>query len=252
MDNMNLQTVERALVVLELIAQQPLTPQALESALGLNRTTVARLIYTLASRGYIERDGRANRYKLGLKVVELGSIRLNQVELKTEASVYLRELSNKLNQVCHMGILSDGDVVYIDKVEPINTIRMFSQIGKRVPVHSTSLGKSLLSGIDDDKIIEILKDKGMQSFTPNTHTDIETMILEIARVRKNGYGVDDEENEDHIWCVSAPIKDYRNKIIAAISTSGHNRDSIKNSKSKEVILIKETAAKISKRMGYNE
>ncbi len=252
MDNMSLQTVERALKVLEIIAGGSMSSQEIETAMGLNRTTVARLIYTLLSNGYIEKDERTSKYKLGLKVVELGSLRLNQIELKTEAVPHLRELSMNLNQVCHMGVLVDGEVVYIEKIEPISTMRMFSAIGRRVPVHSTSLGKSLLSGLSNDEIVEILEDKGMKVFTKNTNEDIGSLLKEIELVNKNGYGIDDEENEENIWCISAPIKDYRNKVIAAISTSGQNREYLKDSNSIAIKYIKETAYKISKRMGYNE
>lgn len=250
MDNMTLQTVERALKILEIVAQMPLSQNEIGEQMGLNRTTTARLIHTLLSRSYLEFDAASNKYKLGLKVIELGCIKLNQLELKTEAVPFLRKLSLMLNQVCHMGILVDGEVVYIEKIEPITTIRMFSAIGKRVPVHSTSLGKALLSGLSNNEIISILKNKGMKSFTKNTLTNLDDIIKEVDRIRELGYGVDNEENEENIWCVSAPIKDYRNKIVAAISTSGHNEQSIKNESCQAIQLIKQTADSISERMGY--
>lgn len=250
MDNMNLQTVDRALMILEMIAQKPMTQAELEKETGFNRTTMGRLVYTLANRKYIEKDANTNRYGIGLKVVELGSIKLNQIELKTEAVPLLRELSQKVNQVCHMGVLNDGEVVYIEKIEPLTSIRMFSAIGKRVPVHATSLGKMLMSGLANTEIIKTLSDKGMEKFTVHTILNQASYLQEIEKVRTQGYAVDDAENEDDIYCVSAPIFDYRNRMIAAISTTGTNKAVLSAHGSKTIDAITDTALQVSKRMGF--
>lgn len=252
MENMTLQTVERALNILEMIAERPMTQKEMEMETGLNRTTISRLLSTLAKRKYIEKDPSGGRYKIGLKVVELGSVMLNQVELKTEALPYLRELTQNVGRVCHMGILSQGEVVYIEKIEPMTSIRMFSGIGKRVPVHSTSLGKVLLMDKSEVEILSILKDKGMQKFTENTITDIEDFQEEMKTVKKRGYAFDNGENEPGIYCVAAPIRDYRNKVVAAISTTGRDGSFVDNQESEIIRAVKRTAAEISKKMGYTE
>lgn len=181
MKNMILQTVERALNIVEMIAERPMTQKELENATGFNRTTLSRLLFTLSSRKYIQKDIDTGRYKVGLKVVEIGSVRLNQIELKTEALPYLRELSQSVSRVCHMGILSQSEVVYIEKIEPLTSIRMFSGIGKRVPVHSTSLGKALLFDKSDSEILDILGEKKMQKFTDNTISDTNTFLKEMNK-----------------------------------------------------------------------
>jgi len=248
MENMTLQTVERALMVLEIISVQPKSQKELEQATGFNRSNVRRLVFTLMNKGYIEKDS-SGKYTLGLKVVELSSIRLNQVELKTEAAPLLRELSLKTNQVCHMGIYSKGEVVYIEKIQPINSISMYSSIGVRIPVYLSSMGKVLLSQFDDEEVKRILKSTHMEKRTKNTHTDIGAVLDEVRNVRKNGYAVDNEENEDNIFCIGAPVYDYRKKIIAAISTTGNNREYL-SLDSGIIALVKNTAEEISKRIGY--
>ena len=249
-NNMTLQTVDRALAVLEMLAIQPMSIQELEVKTGLNRTTVARLVQTLAAREYIEKAEQSNRYRIGLKVVEIGSIRLNQMELKTEAIPFLRELSQKLNQVCHMGQLSHGEVVYIEKIEPIASIRMYSAIGKRVPMHTTSLGKMLASDLTDEAVREILKTKGMRRYTDHTIVDMDVYIDEISRVRQQGFAMDNAENEADIYCIAAPVRDYRGKMIAAISTTNTTH---KRPPDADVIeMVKSTAQNISARMGYNQ
>ena len=255
MDNMTLQTVDRALTLMEMIAEEPITQQEIEQKTGLNRTTVSRLLTTLMLRKYIEKN-EANRYQIGLKAVEIASLRLNQIELKTEAVPLLRQLSMKLGQVCHIGMLSDGEVVYIEKIEPVSSIRMFSAIGKRVPVHSTSLGKVLASGLNDDEIKEIFKQKGMEQLTENTITDPEEYIREIHTVREKGFAEDREENEMGIRCIAAPVRDYRNQIVAAISTSGYQTPMTTEYGEPVRRQVMETAKEISLRLGmrhdYND
>ncbi|MEX1377474.1 MAG: IclR family transcriptional regulator [Eubacteriales bacterium] len=251
MENMTLQTVERALMVLEIISTQPRSQKELEDITGFNRSNVRRLVFTLLKNGYIEKSASTNKYKLGLKLVELSSLRLNQVELKTEAVPMLRELSMQTNQVCHMGIYSHGEVVYIEKIQPINSISMFSSIGKRLPVYNSSMGKVLLSQFSDEEVISILKSIEIKKITKNTHTKIDDILKEVQQARKDGYAVDNEENEEHIFCVGAPIYDYRNKIVAAISTSSDSRGSIDKG-SAIVSKVKNTAYEISKCLGYNK
>ena len=250
MENMTLQTVERALMVLEIISVQPKSQKELEEATGFNRSNVRRLVFTLMNKGYIEKD-TSGKYTLGLKVVELSSIRLNQVELKTEAAPLLRELSLKTNQVCHMGIYSEGEVVYIEKIQPVNSISMYSSIGVRIPVYLSSMGKVLLSQFDDEKVQRILQSTHMEKRTKNTHTDVESVLDEVRLVRKNGYAVDNEETEDHIFCIGAPVYDYRKRLMAARSTTGNNKEYL-SVDSGIIDLVKNTADEISKRIGYTK
>lgn len=250
MENMTLQTVERALMVLEIVAIEPKSQKELEEITGLNRSNVRRLVFTLMNNGYLEKDSNTSKFRLGLKVVELSSIRLNQVEIKTEAQPYLRELSLKTNQVCHMGTYADGEVVYIEKIQPVNNINMFSSIGRRLPVYSSSMGKVLLSQFTDNEVIDILKSVEIKKLTPKTHTDINELIKQVQKARIDGYAFDVEENEDGIFCIGAPIYDYRNKIVAAISTSGNNKEHLEED---SVIInsVINTAFEISKRLGYS-
>jgi len=249
MENMTLQTVERALMVLEIISTQPKSQKELEEITGFNRSNVRRLVFTLMNKGYIEKDVSTNKFKLGLKVVELSSIRLNQVELKTEAAPILRELSMKTNQVCHMGTYVDGEVVYIEKIQPVNSISMYSSIGRRLPVYLSSMGKVLLTQFSDDEVRNILKSTEIVKKTKNTHIEIDDILNEVKKAREQGYAIDDEENEDDIFCIGAPIYDYRNKMIAAISTTGNNKEFLKDG-SEAIELVKSTAYEISKRVGY--
>ena len=244
-----LQTVDRALQLLEILAEHPegMQPKEFESILELNKITVHRLLATLENRGFIAREGSC--YKIGLKLVELSSMKLNNIELKTEAAPYLRRLVNVLRLPVQMAILEGDEAVFIDKVESINTFHMYSQIGKRIPVYASGVGKILLSQKTDE---EILKELSKITFTPFTHTTLASpnnVLAEIEEARNQGYAIDNEEHEEGIFCIAVPIYDYRGKIIAAISVGGKEPQFIKNKEAEHIILIKETAREISKRLG---
>lgn len=245
-----LQTVDRALQLLEILAEHPtgMQPKEIEEVLELNKVTVHRLLATLENRGFIERMG--NAYVIGLKLVELSSMKLSNVELKTEASPYLRELVTRLGLPVQMAILEGTEAVFIDKIESRNSFRMYSQIGKRIPLYASGVGKVLLLQASDEEIKQKLETVEFTAFTPKTLTSVEAVIEAVKVARKKGYAIDDEEHEEGIFCVAAPIYDYRDKIIAAISVGDINKQFVKGTNAKQIELIKETAKKISKRLGY--
>lgn len=245
-----LQTVDRALQLLEIVAEHPegVVAKELEESLELNKVTVHRLLATLENRGFIERIG--NGYTMGIKVVELSSMKLNNVELKTEATPYLRKLVRELGLPVQMAILEGQEAVFIDKVESLTSLRMYSQIGKRIPVYSSGVGKALLLRKTDEEILNLLSKVEFIQFTSKTLTSAEAVLEEIKRARITGYTVDNEEHEEGIICVAAPIYDYRGEIIAAISAGGREGVFMNDSGQESIQRIKNTALEISKRLGY--
>lgn len=245
-----LQTVDRALQLLEILAEHPegMQPKEFENILELNKITVHRLLATLENRGFIERQG--NTYKIGLKLVELSSMKLNNIELKTEAAPYLRKLVNVLGLPVQMAILEGNEAVFIEKIESINTFHMYSQIGKRIPLYASGVGKVLLAQKTDEKILSDLSKISFEAFTSKTLTSPEEVLAEIQVARKKGYAIDNEEHEEGIFCIAAPIYDYRGQIIAAVSVGGKEREFIVDETADHFTFIKETAEQISKRLGY--
>jgi DNA-binding IclR family transcriptional regulator len=216
------QTLDRALEILETLAEEGRSMGVTElgQRVGLNKSTVYRLLSTLAEWGYVEKSRKDNKYKLGLKIIDLGSLVLNSIELITEALPYLNELKKKSQQPVHLARLEDGQVVYMEKVDVITSIRMYSQIGRRVPAHSTALGKVMLAHMNVAEVEEIISTRGLWAVTPKTITDKQRFMEELRNVKAKGYALDDQENEMGIRCLAAPIIDYRCKVIAAVSTSG--------------------------------
>jgi len=245
-----LQTVDRALVILELLAREQLTATDIQKKLNLNKSTVHRLMMTLLNRGFVERNTVSGYYQIGLKMIEISSIRLNQIELKTEASPYLYQLAEKVNHSVQLAIYDQEEAVFIEKIEKYRSMHMYCQIGSRTPLYASAVGKILLSEYTDQEVKDILGQHIFQKFTENTHTKVEGVLEEIRLSRKTKYAVDRAEHEMGVYCMAMPVYDYRSKIIAAVSISGLKESIYKENGEKNRTALAYTCQEISKRMGY--
>lgn len=248
------QSLDRAIEILEALANEgkSLGVTELSKKLGLHKSTVHRMLSTWVEWGYVEKSWDDDRYKLGLKVVELGSVYLNNIQLKTEALPYLRELMNKSHNTAHLARLEGGDVVYMDKVDVVNNIRIYSQIGKRLPAHCTALGKVMAAYANEREVEKIFSPEKFTALTDKTIIDKNEFLEELKKIKKEGWALDDEELQSGIRCVAAPVMDYRGEVIAAVSTTAP-KEEFNNDKISEIKeYVKETARKISIRMGYHK
>ena len=251
-DAKGVQSLSRALDIIELLHHEPsgLGVTEIATRLDLTKSTVHRILSYLAERGFIERAGDGQAYRLGLKFVEIASGRLNQLELKTEAAPHLRRLVERLGQPAHLAILSGTDVVYIDKVESLRSIRMYSQIGKRIPAYCSALGKSLLVDLEPPELERLAAGIEYRSLARGTRLGAASFEEAVRLARERGWSLDDEENEDGIRCVGAPVRDYTGRVIAAISVSGDRKVMAPERDAETALLVMEAAAAISARMGY--
>jgi len=247
------QALDRALDVLEALAaeREPLRLVELSSRLGLHKSTVHRLLSTLGRRRYVEREAATGRYRLGLKVFELGSWFFNRMELRQEARPFLQALVDQTLETVHLGILDEGQVIYIEKVESPQTVRMYSELGKRAPAHCTAMGKVLLAYLSADELDHIITQRGLTRFTSNTITDREQLKDHLGRVAAQGFAVDDTEHEEAIRCVAAPVRNYRGEVVAALSVSAPAVRLTRERIGQVAELARATALRISRRLGYN-
>ncbi len=252
MSEKSIQVIDRALDVLELLATEKggLGVTEIGHRLGLHKSTVHRILSAMAERGYIEKASGSGMYKIGLKLVELSSVHLSNVELKTEARPYLWELTSKMNLTSHLAILDGVDAIYIEKVDVVSNIRLYSQIGRRIPVYCSALGKSLLSGLPDGELGDTVARCNFVKFTEKTLTDKNELISQVRKVRLKGWSMDDEEHDEGIRCIAAPVFDYRGKVIAALSISGPAAVVAADKDGETAEFVKDAALKISGRMGY--
>jgi len=222
---LSVQSVDRIFDIIELLSteQEGLSVTEIGRRLELHKSTVHRLLAVLRERGYIEKGTVTNFYRIGPRFVDVASLYLNKLEIKTEAEPFLRELSKSVNETVYIATLQEAAVVYIDKVEQYDSLRKYSIIGQRKPVYCTSLGKALMFDRKDEEIRALLAAIEFVPFTSNTHRSCESLIKEIDRSRLRGWTKDDEEEEPGIQCVGAPVYDYRGHVIAAISVSARKK-----------------------------
>lgn len=249
----NIQSVDRALDIIEVLAVEPkgLGVTEIAERAGLHKSTAHRIIRTLADRGYLEKieDGS---YKIGLKFIAAVSCYINSLELQTQARPYLAALTGDLGLTAHLGVLDGDQVVYIEKIDVISSVRLYSQIGVHVHAYCSSLGKILLSAYSGTELRNHMARCSFIKFTKNTISSIEELEKDLALVRKRGWAIDDEESEINHRCIAAPIFDYRGDIIAAVSASGSNVQLPRENFDSVIEYVKKTGMAISRDMGYAE
>lgn len=250
---MTVQSVDRALSILEMLAEHPegIGIIELSEKLQLPKSTTHRLLKSLIARDFVYQHKENERYYASMKIAQLSTNIIDNIDIRQIARPYIEQLARDVNEVVHVCIRDGDSVVYIDKVESNRTLRMFSQIGKRAMLHCTGVGKVLLSGLSNEKIQDIILHTDLTKFTEATITSNEELFAEMENIRENKFSLDREEHEDGIYCIAAPIKDYTGKIVAAFSISGpveRIKDSIENGDYKEKIL--ETSKLISHKLGY--
>ncbi|AZR74760.1 IclR family transcriptional regulator [Anoxybacter fermentans] len=247
------QSLDRALDILEKIveAEDGLGVTELSKSLELHKSTIYRLLATLAYRGYVRQDPKNEKYKVGIKLFELGNLALNKLELRREVRPFLEELMSRTGETIHLGILDNDEVVYIDKVESPQTIRMYSKIGKRAPVHCTGLGKVLLA-YSSSEVIDKVIEKGLRAYTENTITDVDAFKKHLEEIRRQGFAIDNVEHEEGIRCVAGPIFDYSGNVIASFSISGPTMRVTEEKIPDFAQLVRDYSKKMSRALGFIE
>jgi len=231
---------------------QPVTIHELSETLNIYPSTIHRILDTLHYLGYIEKRVDSDEYQIGLKAIELGLLKLNQISLIQEAKPYLEALSKEMNENIYLGVLFEGEVMYEAKKEALRKISLVTHIGTRAPVHCTSLGKVLIANLPPKEREKILENTPLQRLTKNTIVDRKALEKEIEQVQKLGYALDNEEYENEIRCIAAPVKNHQGKVIAAISISGPSYRFTPDREESMIKAIMETAKKISVRLGLRE
>ncbi len=212
--------VDRTLDILEYLGRnQQASLTQIYQDLDLAKSTTYGILLTLENRGYVRKDV-SGRFQLGLKLYELGTMAVRHVDFVKEALPIMEDLAQKTGLTCNLGVLEGDAGVYIEKVDAPSPIRLNSWKGKRLSLHCTALGKVLLAYKSLPEIVDVLERIPLVANTEHTITDKETLLNELLQVRRRGYAVDNQENEEDITCVAAPIFNHAGKTVAAVSLSG--------------------------------
>ena len=252
MENSRVQVIDRAMDLIELLAtsENGLSITELSAATGLPKSTIHRILSTYTQRHYVEKNQETSIYSLGHKFVEIASIYLNKVELKTEAAPYMHEMVAIFGHTSYLGILENNEVMYLERADQFNSLRLYTQIGKRAPLYCTALGKVLMAFLPEDQADHIARQLPYRPLTPNTIASYAAFREEIAQVRRRGYATDHCEHEAEISCLAVPIYDYTRKVVAAMSISGCG---LFEAHSEQYLFAKmhDAAMRLSNRMGYS-
>lgn len=245
-------SVGRALDIITLVSSKKggLGVTEIAKQIDINKSSVYRILSTLAQYGYIEQDADTGRYKIGYKFLEISSKLLDSIDIRAEAKPYLLDLERETNEVIHLAVWDQGEVVYIEKLDGNQTLRMHSKVGKRAPMHCTSVGKVILAYLPLNTVEEIIDRKGLPVHTNTTITEKDAFLKELIKIKQKGYALDLEENEYGITCVAVPIFDHDGKVVASISISGPTMRMTDDRMEQLKKKIKEAGLNISVRLGY--
>jgi len=191
--------------------------QEISDALAIPKSTAHRLLKEMHDYGFISKNPETKRYSLGIAFIQIGLGLLEKLDLKKIASPYLDRLNSETLETIHLAMLIDDQIIYIDKRESKQAIRMYSYLGKSAPVYCTGVGKALIAFQEPETRDRIIRKIEFTRFTKTTISSPEEMLKAIGAIRAAGYAIDNEEHEDNIICLAAPIFNHKNVALASMS-----------------------------------
>jgi DNA-binding IclR family transcriptional regulator len=247
-----IKVLEKAFKILELFSERDkeLSATEIHNCLSYNKTSTFRIIKNLEDAGYIEKDSRTLKYKLGLRIFYLASLAEPHTAIRKITRPFLEKLNEECHETVHLAVLHQGEALYLDKIEGKKTIRVISRIGMKLPAHCSGVGKTLLASLSEEALEEIIREKGLPRFTDNTITDLNDLKEELAQIRKQGYAIDNEEIEEGLKCSAAPLINSEEKVLAAISISAPT-ESFNKECSTYISRVKKTAKEVSQAISQN-
>ena len=188
-------------------------------ATGLHKATTHRIMMTLLNGGFLERTHNGERYRLGIRVVELGLGALRGLDLRRAAFPYMQQLVERFNETCDLGIFDRGWVLYVEVVHSEHSLTIAARVGRRLPAYCTASGRVFLALLPPE-VVEPILSGPLTACTAKTITSPDRLREELEATRQRGYALDDEEFEEGIRAVSAPIRNIDGNVIAALSVPG--------------------------------
>lgn len=248
------QSVQRTLDIIETLSEYKtgVGVTTLSKELKLHKSTVHRLLTTLMLRKYVEQDPETSKYKLGMRLFEIGNAVLSKLDIRQHASPYLRQLWKQTGETVQLSIVDQYKVLYIDVLESLEKVGVKSNVGERAPLHCSAAGKIWLANLPDNRLNEVFKLIKFEPYTPYTIDNIEKLKSSVQMAKDLGYAIDNQEFSTDLVSVSAAIKNYRSRVIACVSITAPALR-INDEKIKEMgNNVKAIAEKISQSMGFNK
>jgi IclR family KDG regulon transcriptional repressor len=244
--------VDKVFTILDAIGEHgPIGISELSQRLTMSKTTVHRFLQSLKGLGYVVQDAETERYRLTIRLFELGAKGLESVDLVREADIEMQRIAQLTREAVHLGAFDEDSIIYIHKVDADYGLRMQSRIGRRNPLYSTAIGKVLLAGMEPGAVREILSRVEFKRSTRKTLSSVEAVLSILPRVREQGFGEDNEEQEEGLQCMAVPVFDRFGRVIAGLSISFPTMRCGADTKSHYVELLKRAGFAVSAQLGYH-
>jgi len=253
-DRYRIHVIDRAAQILDSFGfdHQELSVSEIGAKTGLHRSTAHRILMALEYNDLIKQNPDTGKYHLGIKLFKLGHQAVSQLNLREICRPFLMRIMNETQETVHLAVLDDDQVLYLDKVEGPHALRMPSRVGRHIPTYCTSLGKAMLSCLDDHEVKNIFRSRVLRSYTVNTVKTLDRLLTDLRVIRRRGYSVDNEEIEIGLRCVGAPIKDHTGAMVGAISTAAPSARLAAQKIPGVGRLVMAVAAEISEQLGYEK
>ncbi|ASR34723.1 IclR family transcriptional regulator [Prauserella marina] len=241
------QSLQRAFELLERLADAggEASLSELATSSGLPMPTIHRLIRTLVALGYV-RQNINRRYALGARLIRLGEHA--SLQFGTWARPLLAELVDEVGETANLAVLERDEVVYVAQVPSRHSMRMFTEVGRRLLPHGTGVGKAILATLPSEEVRALLGRTGMPAYTEHTHTDVDRFQRHLARIDKQGYALDESEQELGVRCVAVPIADA--PTPTAISVSGPEGRLTKEAVTRIAPVVQRVATALSAQLAH--
>ena len=248
----SVRAVDRALDIIGCLAahERALTVDEITAATGLPKSTVFRVLATLAHRGFVTRDVAQSAYRFGEMAMLVGARALGDVEVKRVARPFLEALMEASGETVHLSILNQNSALCIDKINSTRSIRMSSYVGFRDPLHCSGVGKALLAFQPEAARAALIAGLSLDRRTARTIIDREALGAHLALIRERGFALDLGEIEEGLSCVAAPIHDHAGGVVASVSASGPSSRLDDNAVEALIGLVTGCAQNISRALGY--
>jgi IclR family transcriptional regulator, KDG regulon repressor len=245
-------SVDRGLRILLILGQNaaPLGLNEVSRRLEIDKSTTHRIMSTLCGQGFVEQDPETRKYLLGLRVIEVAALKLRTISLLKVARFPIQNLVSQSRETVHLAVQADGEVMYLDSEQYAGVITVNTTVGGRAPMHSSAVGKALLSGMTPEEVDRVLAIKGLQRYTEKTIVDPRELHQHLQQCRERGYGLDDEETDLGVRCLAAPVFDHRGGAVAAVGISGPTQRMSFERIPILAHLVKECASEISRQLGF--
>ena len=219
-------------------------------ALSLNKTTVHRLLNAMEKFELIEKTPDSDRYRLGLKLHELGTRALESRTLRSEARRFLAELARESRESISLAVPMPGGIMCLDRVDSAHTvITVRTPVGARFPAHCTAVGKAVLAHLPTETIDAILSANGLRRYTPSTMVSISNVKENLRQIVQRGYALDNQELERGLSGVAAPVRTVEGRVVAAVGMAGPSPRFRGKELAEKIAMTKEAAAKIGASLG---